>query len=109
MKEILEIRKGSVVLIVTMPTGTQYTNNQVVAAMQEFGEKVKMADVTSQSTAVSKKLTAGGLTGKLFPPTVEIRLKGEGGRTRMRRSGNPPACRSCQHAPRNSCASQLPD
>jgi hypothetical protein len=79
VKEILEIRKGSVVLIVTMPPGTQYTNNQVVAAMQEFGEKVKMADVTSRSTAVSKKLTAGGLTGKLFPPTVEIRLKGEGG------------------------------
>jgi hypothetical protein len=79
VKEILENQKGSVVFIVTLPTGTQYTNNQVAAAMQEFGEKVKVADVNSLSTAVSKKLAAGDLTGKLFPPTVEIRLKGEGG------------------------------
>ena len=60
VKEILENQKGSVVFIVTMPRGTQYTNNQVAAAMQEFGEKVKVADVTSRSTA------AGVRPRKLF-------------------------------------------
>ena len=33
VKEILENQRGSVVLIVTLPQGAQYTNNQVVAAM----------------------------------------------------------------------------
>jgi hypothetical protein len=41
VKEILEIQKGSVIFIVTLPQGAQYTNNQVVSAMQRFGEKVK--------------------------------------------------------------------
>ncbi len=79
VKEILEVQQGSVVLIVTLPQGAQYTNNQVVAAMQRFGENVKMTDVNSRSTAVSKKLAAGDSTGKPFPPTVEVRLKGAGG------------------------------
>jgi len=79
VKEILEIQKGSVIFIVTLPPGAQYTNNQIVAAMQRFGEKVKASDVNSRSTAVSKKLAAGDSPGKTFPPTVEVRLKGDGG------------------------------
>ena len=79
VKEILENQRGSVVLIVTLPQGAQYTNNQVVAAMQRFGENVKTTDVNGRSTAVSKKLAAGDSTGKPFPPTIEVRLKGAGG------------------------------
>jgi hypothetical protein len=79
VKEILEVQQGIVVLIVTLPQGVQYTNNQVVEAMQRFGENVKTTDVNSLSTAVSKKLAAGDSTGKPFPPTVEVRLKGAGG------------------------------
>ncbi len=47
VKEILEIQKGIVVFIVTLPQGAQYTNNQVVSVMQRFGEKVKATDVNS--------------------------------------------------------------
>ena len=79
VKEILENQQGSVVLIVTLPQGAQYTNNQVVAAMQRFGENVKTTDVNGRSTAVSKKLAAGDSTGKPFPPTIEVRLRGAGG------------------------------
>jgi hypothetical protein len=81
VKGILEQPKGKVVLIVTLPHGTQCTKNQIVSALRNLGEDVQVANVESRMSTTPTTAKTSSKTGKPFAPTIEIKLQGGGGLT----------------------------
>jgi hypothetical protein len=79
VKEILDHSQESVVLIVTLKGEVQCSKNQVVFALKQMGEDVRVADVHIRTPATSTSAKTSGKAGKTFAPTIEIKLQGGGG------------------------------
>jgi hypothetical protein len=75
------LENGKVVLIVTLPHGAQCTKNQIVSALRNLGEDVKVADVAIRMSMTPTTAKTRGKAEKPFAPTIEIKLQGEGGLT----------------------------